>query len=485
MNDERCDNSAERAAADDLPVAIVAPRRRWSLAWIVVALAAVFTCVVLVRSFLVHGPAITVQLEDGHGLKPGDKIRYRGIVVGEVTDVLLNSGGSGVVAHARLHPEAADVAVKGSQFWVVRPQVGLEGVAGIETIVGPRYLAVLPGDGAAHRQFVGLAEAPAVASIDPDDLEITLFASKRGSIRRGAPVMYRQVRVGTVLSTGLSGDGGAVEARVHVDRAYRQLVRPETKFWDSGGIDAQLRITGVSVRVPSLEALVAGGVSFATPPNAGDPVRTGHRFTLATEPDDEWLEWEPAIMVGSVHLPPGAPLPEPLRAKMAWREGRFWKTEEMRQGWVLLVDGGLLGPADLFIPPANAREGSVVLEVAGEPLPLESVAARSDHGVAVLPVTLQAARWPRDRIRHMTEPEECIAVTDAADAPLPISTARLSGSENGSWTIDAALPIDQSWHGAAVVARSDGKLIGVLLMDEDEDTARIAPLPAGIVDDEP
>ena len=483
MNDRSQNTAADVNAGEAaaLPVATVEPRRRWSLAWMLVAIAAVFTGVVLVRSFLVRGPSITVQLDDGHGLKAGDKIRYRGIVVGEITEVTLDERGSGVMAHADLAPEAANIAVAGSRFWVVRPQLRLEGVAGIETIVGPRYIAVLPGDGVPQRHFVGLAEPPAVELIHHDDLEITLFATKRGSIRKGAPVMYREVRVGTVLSAGLAGDGATVEARVHIERAYRQLVRPETRFWDSGGVDAEMKITGVSVRVPSLEGLLSGGVTFATPPEAGDPVRTGHRFMLASEPDEEWLEWEPAILVGSVHLPAGAALPEPLRAKMAWREGRFFKSDEMRQGWVLLADGGLLGPADLLTPSGDANTGSVVLEVAGTLIPLEGQPMWSEGGLAMIDARVDADAWRRNRMRRAEEPEECIAVADATDAPLPLSTARLSVADSGDWRIDSSLSIDASWHGAAVVARSDGRLIGMLLFDDDEDEARIALVPAEMI----
>jgi hypothetical protein len=469
--------STMNSAANEMPEATIVQRRRWSLAWIVPIIAAAFVVLVLVRSYITQGPSISVQLEDGYGLKAGDQIRYRGIVVGEVTAVTLNERGAGVIAYARLVPEAGSVARVGSRFWVVRPQVGLEGIAGIETIIGPRYLAVLPGDGLSQRHFIGLAGPPAVESIEPDDLEITLFARERGSIRKGAPVMYRQVRVGTVMSVGLAGDGSAVEARVHIERAFRQLVRPESKFWDVGGVDADVKITGVTVRVPSFETLLSGGVAFATPPDAGDPVRTGRRFVLELEPDEEWLEWEPTILVGSVHMPAGASLPTPLRAKMAWLEGRFWTSEEMRQGWVLQTEHGLLGPTELFVPAKKAQRESVVLEVAGVTLSLERAPSVNSGGLALLEAQVDGPVWPVARIRRATEPEECIAVADATDAPLPLSTARLTAREHG-WLIDAAVSLNATWHGAAVIARSDGRLIGMLLINDD-DEARVVPIPSG------
>jgi len=480
MNERTTNQVQDDGSHGALPVARVEPIRRLSLAWLVPALALLFVGVIVTRSMMMRGTTISVQLANGHGLKSGDALRYQGIVAGEVTSVTLNERGPGVLAEIRLVPEAEMVARAGSRFWVVRPQVGLEGIAGIETIVGPRYLAVIPGEGLSQRNFVGLSEPPVVDVIESDDLEIMLFAQQRGSIRKGAPVLYRQVRVGTVLSVALASDSSAVEARVHIESAFRQLVRPESKFWDSSGVEAEAKITGFSVRVPSLTALISGGVSFATPGESGSPVSTGHRFMLEAEANEEWLEWEPAILVGSVHLPAGAPMPVPLRAKMAWREGRFWKSAEMRQGWVLLTERGLLGPADLFTPSEKADQDSVVLEVAGTRLALDAAPTADAGGVTLFPGRVDGDVWPTERLRRADAPEECIAVADASDQPFPLSVARLTALD-GAWGIDPALSIDASWHGAMVVARSDGRIIGVIVFDDDEDEARIMPIPAGTV----
>jgi hypothetical protein len=44
----------------------------------------------------------------------------------------------------------------------------------------------------------------------------------------------------------------------------------------------------------------------------------------------------------------------------------------------------------------------------------------------------------------------------------------------GDFEIDSSLPLDSFWHGAAVIARNDGQLVGILLVG---DGARIAPVP--------
>jgi hypothetical protein len=65
-------------------------------------------------------------------------------------------------------------------------------------------------------------------------------------------------------------------------------------------------------------------------------------------------------------------------------------------------------------------------------------------------------------------------VGDPTAAPLPVAAGRFSGSD-GSWAVDQAVPIDETWHGAAVVARADGFLVGLLLVDDGR--GRVALLP--------
>ena len=104
--------------------------------------------------------------------------------------------------------------------------------------MGPRYLAVAPGLGAPQRHFIGLSEPPVVEAVEVGDLEIIVQATQRGGLRRGAPVTYRQVPVGRVMSVGLASDGGAVEARIYIQKAYAPLVRERTRFFSIGGLEA-------------------------------------------------------------------------------------------------------------------------------------------------------------------------------------------------------------------------------------------------------
>ena len=73
----------------NVPTAIVKPQRRISWAWIVPVLAVVAAGWLGVRAWSDRGVVVTVLLEEGHGIKPGDAVRYRGVTVGQVRAVEL------------------------------------------------------------------------------------------------------------------------------------------------------------------------------------------------------------------------------------------------------------------------------------------------------------------------------------------------------------------------------------------------------------
>ncbi|MNC82240.1 hypothetical protein D3C75_1356750 [compost metagenome] len=48
------------------------------------------------------------------------------------------------------------------------------------------------------------------------------------------------------------------------------------------------------MRTESLEAIIAGGIAFATPEEVS-PAHPGQTFVLFDEPQEEWLRWAPKI----------------------------------------------------------------------------------------------------------------------------------------------------------------------------------------------
>ena len=173
MSDSETVSQFPRARVVEKPTEVFGLTRLW---WL--ALACLILAVgLVVWSLPAQGTAIKIAFPEGHGLRAEDAVRYRGIDVGIVESVRLNQSLEKVEVDVRLLPSAEKIAVQGSRFWIVRPQLSLSGVSGLETAVGHKYIEVIPGpDGGKRvRDFDGLTQPP-VDSIAAGGIEILLQA---------------------------------------------------------------------------------------------------------------------------------------------------------------------------------------------------------------------------------------------------------------------------------------------------------------------
>lgn len=248
---------------------------------------------------LQKGVALTIRVLRGDGLNPGTAIRYKGLDVGKVERIELTNDLQAVILHARITQAAKQIASIGTQFWVVKPEVSLTRAANLETLVSGQYIEVRPAStpGASQLSFTAAESAPTQNARELG-LRLVLSAARRGSIKPGVVVSYREVPVGKVTRFELGPTSDRVLIHILIEPRYAPLVRSGSRFWNASGIgvDAGL-FSGVKVRTESLEALLEGGIAFASPdnPQMGGPARRGQTFALHDEVKDEWLRWAPKI----------------------------------------------------------------------------------------------------------------------------------------------------------------------------------------------
>ena len=461
------------------PPVIIERRRRTAgrdLVWLVPIAALIASIWIAVDAWSNRGPVVTVVFQEIHGLETGDAVRCLGVEIGRVERIEWSASGPGsggersIRVISRIASTASDLLRGGAEFWIERPEFGYEGVRGLDTVVGPRYLALSPGTGRPERgPFAGRPVAPIERTNHPGDLEILIESSERRGMRRGGSVTYRGLPAGRILGVEIASDASRVEARVIIDHRYAKLIRDETRFYSTSGVSFEFGLDGLRADVDSLEALFSGGIAFATPPKSGDRAANGSRFELADRAEAAWLEWRPGIaLVAESFVRPIA-----VQAALRWTRGMF-DSPRSRRGWLTRIDDEHVAvPETLLDPPKDAREP--MIECAGVAMTPESVFGRirdHDHGGSVRILPTAALPGPVVDRLNGGEPVEVgplegaegalLIWSDPGDEPLPVRAADWSHADEGI-LLGIGLEVSDGMVGSPVAESASGRLIGFLV----------------------
>lgn len=278
------DNTHEPLQKEDLPGPMVKRVGSISLIWLVPLIAAIIGIGLAVKAIVEKGPTVTIDFASAEGLEAGKtRIKYKDVEVGRVATIQLADKLSHVKVKASMVPEIEDYLTSTTRFWIVRARVGAGEVSGLSTLFSGVYIAMDPGTGGDDtRHFTGL-ETPPVVTLDTPGSYFKLRAEKLGSLDVGAPVYFRQIKVGQVVHYEMQADGRAVEIKIFIRSPHDERVNQNTRFWNASGVDVAVDSSGVRLHTESILTLLEGGIAFSTPANIepGGPVDAQrHVFTL-------------------------------------------------------------------------------------------------------------------------------------------------------------------------------------------------------------
>lgn len=228
------------------------------------------------------GPLIEITFAEAPGMEPGKThLVYRGVKAGEVKAVRLENELSQVVVTVQLLAYASSLAREGTQFWIEKPVVSLHGVAGLEALIqgnSIRALVTNP-DGKTTSSFAALDEPP-LSDENAPTLEFALEADSIPFITRGTPVFHRGTQVGWISHKELNAEGKAVAGLVIRER-YAASVRTNSRFWLISAASLSASPGQVQLNLPSIAAILDGGVAFETFETPGDQASAGSTFELS------------------------------------------------------------------------------------------------------------------------------------------------------------------------------------------------------------
>ena len=263
---------------------LVEKARGLPLVWVIPLVALVVGVWLAFQTLSSEGPTITIVFKGAPGLEAGkSKVKYKDVDVGLIKSIELGDDLSNVIVTVKMEKNVADHLGENTAFWVVRPQLGLSGVSGLDTLLAGNYISVefAPGDKRVN-EFQGLEEPPKVRN-DAPGRSFMLMAEYAGPLQYGTRVYFRDIQVGQVVNLKLSEDKNNVAAEIFLDAPYDQLVKDDSRFWLTSGLDFSMDAKGVNLKVGSMVSLVSGGISFDSPSLTNSdraPSNSGRQFRL-------------------------------------------------------------------------------------------------------------------------------------------------------------------------------------------------------------
>ncbi|WP_117235486.1 PqiB family protein [Vibrio maerlii] len=239
-----------------------------------------------------YGKEATIITMSNNAIKPGTEIRYQGVKVGEVSVVVPDFRNQRAMLTVRILPEYVNnILLDKSVFWLVEPELGLSGFKNLDSILS-QYIRVEPKGTTPSYKF-NLASQPT----ERNGTEFVLQSVSKGSVGVGTPILYREIEVGKVESVELGKLADRVITRIRVHPDYAYLVRSNTVFWNVSGVDVSIGLTGANIKAGTVDSILKGGITFATPEDATlqDIATAGTTFILHKEADPSWSQWRTAI----------------------------------------------------------------------------------------------------------------------------------------------------------------------------------------------
>ncbi|MEZ5912148.1 MAG: MlaD family protein [Paracoccaceae bacterium] len=115
------------------------------------------------KSFSERGALIEIAFPDAAGVVAGQtEVKYRDVAIGRVEKVAFSDDLSEVIVSARVEKDLMAYLDEDARFWVVRPEVSVRGITGLDTVLSGVFIEGSwdTNAGEARTRFVADSGAP-------------------------------------------------------------------------------------------------------------------------------------------------------------------------------------------------------------------------------------------------------------------------------------------------------------------------------------
>ncbi len=236
--------------------------------WIVPIIALVIAGWLGYKHFAERGPEIKIIFPQNESLIAGQSVvKFRNIPAGKVTKIYADEESDGVVVVVRMNnKQSKPYLTEHAKFWIIKPEVGLSGISGLDTLISGTYINVYSKAGGKNfkEKFIGLTQ-PYRDSMEGEYFHLLSFDGKDVSV--GMPIFYKNIKVGQVEYLYLGLNNKSVDTIVFIDKQYTHLVHDDSKFWVKSMLNVDFSKGNLDVNIAPVKFILQGGIVFSSPGN--------------------------------------------------------------------------------------------------------------------------------------------------------------------------------------------------------------------------
>jgi len=242
--------------------------------WLVPFIAMIIALWLGYQYYLKIGSKITITFKSNAGLIENQSpIKMRDVTVGVVKKISLSKDGEGVVIKARMNREVSEYLNENAKFWIVHPDVGSQGISGLDTIVSGSYIEIHSKKGKETKhQYVGL-EHPYIDD-NAKGVYFVLSAPQSYNVSEKGVIYYRMMKIGRVERVAISPDGTHVNFTIFIEEEYVKFINSNSKFYAKSNFNIDFSNRNLDITTAPFSQIIHGGIAVYTPVNSLDKNNT-------------------------------------------------------------------------------------------------------------------------------------------------------------------------------------------------------------------
>lgn len=193
-------------------------------------------------------------------VKVGTAIYFNQQKVGEIESLQWLEEFKGLTAKAKMSLDMTRLMRDDTEFWLDAPAISMDEINMGHLIQGT-VIRVAPGAGEPSREF-------SVSNVSPykrwakNGLHLTLTSRDAYGLRKGSGVYYKSQQIGSVQWVDFNPDNQLFSMDVLIYPKFKSMVRAGSQFYNMSGVEFDANLRGVSLSVPSIGQMIAGGIGL-------------------------------------------------------------------------------------------------------------------------------------------------------------------------------------------------------------------------------